>query len=228
MRRPSATGILWWTFGKGLLGGATRLLVPMKDYGRERVPRDGGAVLAVNHAAWVDVPVIGLLCPRRIVYLAKVEAHQTPGLGPIIRAMGTLSVRRGESDREAIRQAREAVRNNLLLGIFVEGTRQRSGEPGVAMPGAAMIAIAEGVPVVPAAVYGSHLWKPANRAPVSVAWGEPMRFDHLPRNSKGYKAATAEIEAEIRRLWEFLREMHELGRPDGVPPRRAALPSRAG
>ena len=46
-----------------------------------------------------------------------------------------------------------------MLGLFVEGTRQTSGVPGEAKPGAAMIAISEGVPVVPAAIYGSQDWK---------------------------------------------------------------------
>ena len=96
------------------------------------------------------------------------------------------------------------------------------------MPGAAMVAIQEGVPVVPTALYNSHRWRLGNFEPVSVAWGEPIRFDHLPRNSRGYREATEEIETEIRRLWEFLRDMHALGRPDGTPPRRAAVPSRAG
>ncbi len=221
-------GLFWWGLGRTLFSSATWALVPMKSYGKERVPRAGGAVLACNHIAWVDVPVVGTLCPRRIVFLAKAEAHEIPVLGPLIRGFGTLSVRRGESDREAVRLARESVRHNHLLGMFVEGTRQRGGEPGEAKPGAAMVAIQEGVPVVPAAIYGSHLWKPGNRAPVSVAWGEPMRFDHLPRNSKAYREATAEIEAEIRRLWEFLGEMHRLGRPAGTPPRRSTVPSRAG
>ena len=120
-----------------------------------------------------------------------------------------------------MRLAREAVRGNHLLGMFVEGTRQRGGEPGKALPGAAMVAIQEGVPVVPAAIYGSHLWRPGNFAPVSVAFGEPTRFDHLPKNSKGYREATAEIEAEIRRLWEFLG--------DDAPARPAARrPAQAG
>jgi 1-acyl-sn-glycerol-3-phosphate acyltransferase len=220
--------IFWWGVGKTVLAGATRLGARIKVYGTERVPRQGGLVLAFNHLSWFDIPVFGAICPRRIVYLAKVEAHGVPGLGQFIRAMGTLSIRRGESDREAVRLAREAVRRNEALGMFVEGTRQRSGKPGKAQPGAAMVAIQEGVPVVPAAIYGSFEWRLGNFAPVSVAWGEPMRFDHLPRNSKGYRAATAEIEDEIHRLWGFLGEMHRVGRPQGVPPRRASLPSRAG
>ena len=72
-----------------------------------------------------------------------------------------------------------------------------------------------------------HSWKLGSRAPISLAWGEPMRFAEHPRNSKGYKAATAEIETEIRRLWEFLAEMHRLGRPQGTPPRRASVPSKS-
>ncbi len=221
-------GIVYWTVGKGLFAGATRLVVRVRDYGRERVPRVGGVVLAWNHAAWVDIPVVGTLCPRRIVFLAKAEAHQVPLVGQVIRSFGTLAVRRGESDREAVRLAREAVRRNEALGMFVEGTRQKSGEPGRAKPGAAMIAIQEGVPVVPAAIYGSRAWRLGSFAPVSVAWGEPMRFDHLPRHAKGYREATDEIEREIRRLWEWLGEMHRLGRPAGTPPRRATVPSRSG
>jgi 1-acyl-sn-glycerol-3-phosphate acyltransferase len=219
---------MWWSVGKGILASATRLAVPLKDYGRERIPREGGVVLAVNHVHWVDIPAIGTLCPRRIVFLAKAEAHEIPGFGQLMRSMGTLSVRRGESDREALRLARQAVRDNQLLGIFVEGTRQLSGRPGEAKAGAAMIAMQEGVPVLPAAVYGSYGWTVRDRGPVSVAWGEPMRFEHLPRNSRGYKEATVEIQAEILRLWSFLVDMHRLGRPDGTPPRRAELPSRTG
>ena len=219
---------MWWSVGKGILASATRLAVPLKDYGRERIPREGGVVLAVNHVHWVDIPAIGTLCPRRIVFLAKAEAHEIPGFGQLMRSMGTLSVRRGESDREALRLARQAVRDNQLLGIFVEGTRQLSGRPGEAKAGAAMIAMQEGVPVLPAAVYGSYGWTVRDRGPVSVAWGEPMRFEHLPRNSRGYKEATVEVQAEILRLWSFLVDMHRLGRPDGTPPRRAELPSRTG
>ena len=46
-----------------------------------------------------------------------------------------------------------------------------------------------------------------------------MTFDGLPRGGKGYKEASAEIEREIRRLWEWLGAVHELGRPrDATPP----------
>jgi 1-acyl-sn-glycerol-3-phosphate acyltransferase len=219
---------VYWTVGKGLFGTFTRSMMRLKAYGRERVPREGGAVLAVNHFSYADPPALGTVCPRRIVFVAKVELHGIPGFGSLMRAHGALAVRRGESDREALRRMRETVRNNELLGLFVEGTRQRSGVPGEAKPGAAMVAIQEGVPVVPAAIHGSQYWEWGKWPPVSVAFGEPMRFDGYPRNSRGYRDATQEIQAEIRRLWEFLVRMHELGRPRAAPPSREHVPAKIG
>jgi 1-acyl-sn-glycerol-3-phosphate acyltransferase len=218
---------VYWTIGKGLIGTFTRSMVRLKGYGKERVPREGGAVLAMNHFSYADPPAFGVLCPRRIVFVAKVELDRMPGFGPLMRAHGTLAIRRGENDRDALRLMRETVRNNELLGLFVEGTRQKSGVPGEARPGAAMVAIQEGVPVVPAAIHGSQFWEWGNWAPVSVAFGEPMRFDDRPRNSRGYREASDEIESEIRRLWEFLVRMHELGRPEAKPPIREHVPARA-
>jgi 1-acyl-sn-glycerol-3-phosphate acyltransferase len=130
-------------------------------------------------------------------------------------------VRRGESDREAVRHMREVVRDGEALGVFVEGTRQRSGVPGHVQPGAAMVALQEDVPVICGAIHGSQDWRLGNFAPVSVAFGEPIRFEGLPRGGKGYREASAQIEAELFRLWSWLRDLHEAGRPRGaVPPTR--------
>jgi 1-acyl-sn-glycerol-3-phosphate acyltransferase len=207
-----------WTVGRLTIGSLVRLLTPLRNYGPERVPRTGGVVLAFNHFHWVDPPVFGLLSPRSMRFVAKVEAHRIPGLGQLIRSFGTISVRRGESDREAVRQMREAVRDGRALGLFVEGTRQLSGVPGQVQPGAAMVALQEGVPIVPAAIYGSLEWKPGNYHPISVAWGEPLRFDGLPKGGKGYREASDHVQAKLQELHSWLREMHELGRPRHATP----------
>ena len=163
--------------------------------------------------------MLGVASPRVLYYMAKIEAHRVPGLGQLIRAFGTFSVRRGESDRDAVRAMREAARSGRVVGLFVEGTRMRHGRPGPAQPGAAMVALQEDVPVIPVAVYGTQFWKPGNFAPVSVAFGEPVRFEGLPKGGRGYKEATAEIERRINVLFDWLAEQHALGRPSGaVPP----------
>lgn len=208
-----------WGVGRITLAPIVRLLTRLRVYGVERVPREGGVVLAVNHFSWIDPPAFGAASPRPVYYMAKFEAHGVPGLGQLIRTFGAFSVRRGESDREAVRTMRRIVREGEALGLFAEGTRQRSGVPGDVQPGAAMVALQEAVPVVAGAIHGSQTWRLGNFHPVTVAWGEPMLFEGLPRNAKGYREASAEIQREIRRLWDFLVELHALGRPrDAQPP----------
>lgn len=208
-----------WAIGRPTIGGAVRVGARLKVYGKERVPLEGGLVIACNHFHWIDPAALGAACPRTIYYMAKIEAHRAPGLGTMIRAFGCFPVRRGESDREAVRTMRQVVRDGLALGLFAEGTRQRSGVPGELQPGAAMVALQEDVPVIPVAVHGSQTWRPGNFHPVSIAWGEAFSFEGLPRGGKGYKEASALLQAKIRTLFDFLVEMHALGRPDGVPPR---------
>jgi 1-acyl-sn-glycerol-3-phosphate acyltransferase len=209
-----------WAVGRPTIGTAVKALAPLRVYGAERVPRSGGLVVAANHFSWIDPPALGAACPRTLYYMAKVEAHHVPGLGQLMRSFGAFSVRRGESDREAVRTMRRIVADGHALGLFVEGTRQRSGVPGRVQAGAAMVAINEDVPVIAAAIHGSQHWKPGNFAPVSIAWGEPMTFDGLSRGGKGYKEASTQIERELRKLWDWLVGIHDLGRPrEAIPPR---------
>lgn len=211
-----------WTVGRLTIGSVVRLFAPLRVYGTENVPREGGLVVALNHFHWLDPPAFGTVSPRTLYYMAKAEAHGIPGLGQLIRAFGTFSVRRGESDRDAVRLMRRVVRDGQALGLFVEGTRQLAGVPGEVKPGASMVALQEDVPVVVGAIHGTQHWRAGNFHPVSIAWGEPLRFEGLPRNAKGYREASEEIGREIRRLWEWLVDMHAQGsRPrTATPPRR--------
>lgn len=203
-----------WALGRPTVGTTVSLATRLRVYGKDRVPRTGGIVVASNHFSWVDPVALGAACPRVLYYMAKVEAHRVPGLGALIRAFGCFSVRRGESDREAVRTMRAVVAGGDALGLFVEGSRQRSGVPGPVQAGAAMVALQEGVPILPVAIHGTQTWSGA----VSIAWGTPMTFDGIPKGGRGYKEASALVETEIRRLFDWLVSVHQLGRPSGVPP----------
>jgi len=206
-------------FGRPFFSGLVRATTRFRVYGRDRIPLHGPVILCFNHFSWLDPWAIGSQVPRTLYYVAKQEAHDNPFIGPLIRAFGTIAIRRGESDREAIRVMREIVRRGDALGMFPEGTRQER-EPGVVLPGAAMLAVQEDAPVVCGAIHGSQDWRPGNFHPVSVAFGEQLHLGHHQRNSKGYRAAADDIQRELRRLWEFLVLTHEQGRPRlAIPPR---------
>jgi 1-acyl-sn-glycerol-3-phosphate acyltransferase len=194
------------------MGLPARFFTRGRAYGRDRVPAAGGAVYAINHLHWIDVPLVGALSPRDVWFVAKAEAANYPVLGAFLRLHGTIAIRRGESDRDAVRKMREAARHGHVVGLFVEGTRQKHGRPGTAQPGAAMVALQEDVPVIPVAVYGTQNWKIGNFAPCSVAFGEPLAFEGLPKGGKGYKEATAEIERRINVLFDWLADVHAQGR----------------
>lgn len=206
-----------WLFGRPFFWGLVRTFAPLRTYGRERIPANGPVVFCFNHFSWLDPWAIGSVIPRTVYYIAKQEAHDNPLIGPFIRIFGTTPVRRGESDREALRLMREVVRRGDALGMFPEGTRQKR-EPGPVLSGAALIAVQEGVPIVCGAIHGSQDWRFGNFHPVSLAFSEPFDVSGHPRNSRGYRAASEEIQRELRRLWEFLVTTHELGRPRVATP----------
>lgn len=207
-----------WRVGRVYMGWPTRAFARVRAYGVQRVPESGGLVYAINHVHWIDIPIVGAMSPRDVDFVAKFEATSFPGLGRYLRWHGTIGIRRGESDRDAVRAMRASARAGRVVGLFVEGTRQRSGQPGRAQPGAAMVAIQEGVPVQPVAVYGTQHWRIGNFAPCSIAFGEPLRFEGLPPGGRGYREATAEIERRIHALVAWLADVHTRGRPRGLEP----------
>jgi 1-acyl-sn-glycerol-3-phosphate acyltransferase len=210
---------LVWAVGRRYMGWPTWFFTRPRGYGTDRLPATGGLVYAMNHLHWIDIPLVGLLSPRPIDFVAKVEALRVPAAGRFLRWHGAIAVRRGESDRDAVRLMREAARHGRVVGLFVEGTRQKTGRPGTAQPGAAMVAMQEDVPIVPVAIYGTQYWQIGNFKPCSVAFGEPYRVEGLPKGGRGYKEATVEIERRINVLFDWLAEQHAQGRPRGaVPP----------
>jgi 1-acyl-sn-glycerol-3-phosphate acyltransferase len=207
-----------WALGRRYMGWPARFSTRARAYGADRVPATGGLVYAINHMHWIDIPIVGALSPRNVHFVAKAEAALAPGVGRFLRWHGKIAVHRGQSDRDAVRMMRGAARDGGVVGLFVEGTRLATGRPGAAQAGAAMIALQEDVPVVPMAIYGTQFWKIGNFAPCSVAFGEPVRFEGLPKGGRGYKEATAEIERRINVLFDWLAEVHADGRPRGVEP----------
>lgn len=208
---------LFWPYWLRLTASPITLwLAPSESYGQERVPPTGGGVIALNHLSAIDPPLAGALCPRAIYYMAKVELLAMPVVGEALMWTGAFPVRRGEGDRDAIRIARELVRGGHMVGVFLEGTRQRFGYPGTPQAGGFMIAINEQVPVIPCGVH-SFGWTRKNRRRCCVAWGEPISLAGLPRSGRGYKEAAEIVGAEVMRLWRAAGEAIVAGFPESLP-----------
>ena len=186
------------------------------SYGAERVPSEGGGVLAVNHLAAIDPPLVGCLCPRPLRYMVKQELMAIPIAGEVLGWTGAFPVRRGGPDREALRTARRLVAEGQLVCVFAEGTRQRLGYPGAVRPGAAMIALQERVPLLPAGLE-TFGWRLANRRRCAVVFGEPLDLTGISRNGRGYRRASALVAVDILRLWRQAGEALAAGLPRQLP-----------
>lgn len=153
--------------------------------GTRNVPRDGPLIIACNHRAYLDPPILGAYSPREIRYMAKRELFEIPLLGPTIRAVGAYPVDREGSAMAAIKRSLEVLKTGGCIGIFPEGGRNADGSKE-ARGGVALLASLSGAPVVPAAIVGTDRAK--QFAAMKVAFGAPLR---LP---EGRKATREDLE----------------------------------
>jgi 1-acyl-sn-glycerol-3-phosphate acyltransferase len=95
----------------------------MRVAGLETVPADGPVLVVPNHDSQWDPVMVGLaLRPRRrLRFLARASLWRFPGLGPILRLMHQIPVRRGVGDAQALDQAVAALRSGQAVCVFPEG-----------------------------------------------------------------------------------------------------------
>lgn len=172
--------------------------------GREHVPDAGGLVVAANHTSNLDPwPLAVALAPRQLHFMAKSELWK-PGLRALLAAVGSFPVRRGEGDVEAFESAVRIVREGGVMAMFPEGTRRTKGvrKKHEARPhtGTARIALAAGVPLVPAAIRGMD--RLSRLGPLLVAFAPPVPLGDLDAADSyaAARTATDRLWAEIQRL----------------------------
>jgi 1-acyl-sn-glycerol-3-phosphate acyltransferase len=188
------------------------------------VPATGPVLLAPNHFAWADIPLISYSLKRVTHYMAKIELFERPMLGGYIRALGAFPVHRGEGDREALRVAERVLSEGKVVVVFPEGHRSDNHALIPAHPGVALIAMRANAPVVPVAIWGSEdvfhgkygPWAPT----VHIRYGQPMTLGEpgKKRSSDDLKRATDQIMLQIAAMLpEQYRGVYAHGAPSDQP-----------
>jgi 1-acyl-sn-glycerol-3-phosphate acyltransferase len=154
--------------------------------GVEQLPTTGGAVIAINHTSYFDFTFAGLPAykqhrGRKVRFMAKKEVFDSKLTGPIMRSLRHISVDRA-SGAESFEAACQALKAGEFVGVYPEATISRSFEIKEFKSGAARMAQAADVPIIPHIVWGAQriwtkdhprkMWRP--RIPISVAVGEPI------------------------------------------------------
>ena len=147
----------------------------------QKFPMHGPLIGIMNHTGQIEVPLIfAHLQPRKMTAWAKIESWDNKFLNWVFGVWGIIPVRRGEADMHALKAALRALENGLILGITPEGTRNYNGILKRGIPGAVIVALHSGAPIIPVAHWGGenfmHNLKHLKRTDFHIRLGEPFKL----------------------------------------------------
>jgi len=147
--------------------------------GRENLPKKGTFIFCCNHLHITDPPVVASAIPLKCVFMAKEELWRDKWSRYLVSNFGSFPVNRNSFDREAIKLAEEWLAKGVSLIMFPEGARSKSSRMQPAAPGAALISLRTGVPVVPVGISGTEYirnlkWAFFHHPKVTITIGKPF------------------------------------------------------
>ncbi len=168
------------------------------------IPKDGRFIFAANHITAVDPIFVGVGQSRPIRFMGKVELFKNPILRWLLTKLGAFPVERGKGDWDSINNAKSMIDNGDAIGIFIEGTRSKTGELLRPKSGAVMLAHQMDCMLVPVSItYRSkkkHLFSRKY-----VRFGEPVSTKELGVVNGGpreFRDASRVLMDKITELWE--------------------------
>lgn len=175
--------------------------------GLEHVPTTGPFLLASNHLSYLDPPLLGAACARRLGFMARDTLFRHWLLGAFLRGVHAIPLQRDKGDLGAIRESVHRLHQGEAVAIFPEGGRQFSGRLGHARRGVGLIAAAAHVPIVPALVQGTFQALPPGAcrlrpAKIRVAFGPKISYTSEPLPSS--RARHEQLAEAVTHAWRQL------------------------
>src|SRR5260221_13510772 len=151
--------------------------------GRENVPR-GGCLIVSNHVSYMDPTTVGWAVAREIYYLGRKSLFKPPFWSWFLPICNVLPIDRDGRDVSGLRRIIRMLKEGRAILLFPEGTRSPDGTLQAAEPGAGLVAVKAGAPVLPVRVFGTYesLSRHTGRLhfhPIRVVIGRPY-FPALP------------------------------------------------
>ncbi|MCI4062208.1 1-acyl-sn-glycerol-3-phosphate acyltransferase [Micromonospora sp. R77] len=205
---------LLYTIGKLTVAPALRLAFRPRVEGLEHIPATGGAIFAGNHLSVADELLLGTVVPRHLAFWAKSEYFKGTGVKGafskfVLTGLGAIPVERagGRAALSAFDAAIPVLKAGDLVAVYPEGTRSPDGRLYRGRTGAARLAVAAGVPIIPVGVTGTDKAQPIGtrvprpgRAEISIRFGKPLDFTGRSDDRTSLREMTDEMMAEIQQL----------------------------
>ncbi len=180
-----------------------RFILRLDVIGKENIPSEP-CIIASNHRSHLDPPVLNLVFPEPLVFLAKEELFKPP-LGSLLRHMRAIPVRRNAEDISVLEKSVELLKHECNICIFPEGTRAKPGEFLRPKPGVGYLAIKSGYPVLPVYIEGTDRILPRGAklpkpGKVKVVIGKPVSYKGFEPSVKNFKKVSSDIMERIKEL----------------------------
>jgi 1-acyl-sn-glycerol-3-phosphate acyltransferase len=174
-----------YSFAKAVCTIILNIFSRWKVEGLEQIPPDGPVILVCNHVSYWDPVLVGCAMPRKVRFMAKAELFSIPVFGKILKLLGAFPIKRGQSDRTALRTALRLLKENEVIGVFPEGTRSKTGKLIPFKSGVNMLAYKAQCPILPMAVINSRKVLIGWRYPVRVVFGTPVNLISYDKRPSG-------------------------------------------
>lgn len=169
----------FYTLGQFLLRLFYFPVYRLRVIGRENIPKEGPVLLCSNHVAMKDPVILGVVQRRQVFYMAKEELFRNGFIGSVLRGLGAFPVKRGTGGTDALEEAYTLLGENAVVGVFIEGTRSKTGELQRPKTGAALLHYRTKAPVVPVCITGSGGGRPIRFRPTEIRFGRPIPAEEL-------------------------------------------------
>ena len=151
----------------------TLFLFRVKVVGKEYIEDGKPFILCPNHISNWDPPTMVASLKRNDIYvLAKQELFVNAFVKWLAVKVHAIPVKRGSHDTTLLKTSIKVLKENHLLMIFPEGTRNGIAKKGKIQNGAVLISLMSGVPIIPIGIQAKY--KPFTKVKINV--GKPMDF----------------------------------------------------
>ncbi len=156
-----------------ILSPLFKLYYKPKIVNREVIPESGPIIFAGNHKHILDQCLVIISTKRVVHYMAKREYFDGP-FAWFFKMTGVISVDRAIHDEVAKQLALDVLKEKKALGIFPEGTRNKTDELLLSFKkGAVKMAAKTGATIVPFAIKGDYKFRKGN---LRIVFGEPLKI----------------------------------------------------
>lgn len=191
-----------YKFIKVILGGLFWILYRPKIINKEVIPKSGSIIMAGNHINLFDQNLAIMSTKRMLHYMAKIEYFQSWKTAWFFKMAGCIPVNRQIKDENAKSKALEILNNGYALGVFPEGTRNKTD--AFLLPfkfGVVSMAQKTGATIVPFAITGEY--KIFKKNHLNIRFGEPLK---VPKNM--------DLETANQRLYDAVSNLKKKGLED--------------